>query len=221
MKERPILDANHPQDNCHHKRLQSAIAEHPLIFSTEMVRAILTGEKTQTRRIIKPQPEQVRQDILAKGGLSDNHGKVIKIKYQPGDRLWVRETYTLTGENKNIPFYKTYALNELIGTKYTDLKWKPSIFMPRKYARIWLEVVNVRVERVQEMNHQDTIDEGVSATELGAVMHEERIRHTQENVIKYSRIIFAKLWDSMNARRGFGWHKNPWVWVIEFKKIQR
>ena len=195
--------------------------ERPILFSTEMVKAILEGRKTQTRRIIKKQPhgagEWVRQ--LA-SWLFPNVNPYIKLKCpygQPGDRLWVRETWVLNpwsylGGCKYVyrSDYESFPKNE-IGKSYPDIdKWRPSIFMPREACRILLEVTDVRVERLKDIAEEDAISEGISLPNYA----EQAIRDIQ---FPEPSAIYAMLWESINGKGS--WEKNPWVWVIEFKKL--
>ena len=200
--------------------------EKPILFRGEMVRAILDGRKTQTRRVIKPQPE-----LRANGSVLwwKNDMLVPESTYRspygaPGDRLWVKETFSHedgwypddaghSWKNCRSPIghdglctYVHYRAS--MSTKqireYNDdpWPWTPSIFMPRWASRITLEVVSVRVERVQDISHRDAIAEGVAA-----------------RVVPLSQNAFAHLWDSINAKRGYSWDSNPFVWVIEFRRI--
>lgn len=198
--------------------------EKPIIFNSEMVRAILDGRKTQTRRVIKPQFFDLTgsDDFGIMTVDNDWNKKYIKCPYgQPGDRLWVREKFRVerpfTGDvdydftHQNIFYYATD--NE----KYRDKdKWKPSIHMPRTASRITLEITNIRVERLQDISEADAQYEGterpiLSATEInGWPVHPMTGDYSDG---------YRTLWDSINLKCGYGWDVNPWVWVIEFKKI--
>lgn len=180
----------------------------PILFSSEMVKAILDGSKTQTRRVIKPQPDKdsIPTVVTAGGcaGFQAFFGDLDMPMYccpygQSGDHLWVRETFCDVGN----PFFEGvrvyYKATDTI-SEYN--KWRPSIFMPRKYSRIMLEVVSVRVERVQEISHTDVCAEG-GPFGYSASSDED----------------FRKLWNSINSKRGYGWDTNPFVWVIEFRKV--
>ena len=199
--------------------------ELPILFSGEMVRAILDGRKTQTRRVIKPQPLWVGDPNVAFKTHSANPKGIINCPYgQPGNRLWVRETSVrFTGCAQNgkpwgsIPFmlspdgdpYK--AMLPIIGNekpvgslnRAAACVTVPSIFMPRWASRILLEVTSVRVERVQDITEDGAMAEGIAST-AGYMEH---------------RRCFKNLWDSINLKRGYGWGANPWVWVIEFKRL--
>lgn len=195
------------------------MTERPILFSGPMVRALLDGRKTQTRRIVKPQPRRDRPDSeywiwessqLDAGYCHTSRPAMERIMVTrspygvPGDRLWVRETFKITegaprraGEAPVEYIYRAdqdYALD--------GYRWKPAIHMPRAACRLVLDVVYVRVERLQEISEDDAFDEGCFA--LGDASCTARYQ-------------FECLWESLNARRA-PWSSNPWVWVIEFKK---
>jgi hypothetical protein len=214
--------------------------EHPIIFSGEMVRAILEGRKTQTRRVMKPQPGPTTSGYMellpgrfkpirslpefdGKIG-SKSHKKAAKIFYddednetrqcpcgQPEDHLWVRETWTQIDYDQTI-IYRADCDQEAEGVIREDgYKWKSSIFMPHWASRITLEITDVRVERLQDINsesHDDVLKEGWPFEEEGK---------TDENPV----FLFRRYWDSLNAKRGFGWETNLFVWVISFKRIEQ
>jgi len=183
--------------------------ERPIIFSASMVRAILEDRKTQTRRVIKPQPTGELAGIAGvKVGFlkyepryiwRDEHGELTKwlrCPYgDPGDRLWVRETRWRGGG---------YAATD--PPNLANEGKVPSIFMPRWASRITLEITGVRAERIQDISMHDALSEGAEP------LHSDF--HDGSHCIGW----FKRIWDSINAKRGFGWDANPWVWVIEFKK---
>ena len=174
--------------------------ERPILMNTENVKAILADRKSQTRRVIKPQPELRVSDEQYKANMT----KLIYLcPYgQVGDRLWVRETFCEHTTGGVI-----YRADEkpLEGI-YSYHTWRPSIHMPRWASRITLEITEVRVERVQEITEEDAKTEGVN--EISLIDRDGY----------YSS--FADLWDSINAKRGYGWDTNPWVWVISFDKVK-
>jgi len=212
--------------------------ERPIIFNSEMVRAILDGRKTHTRRVVKPQPQypgaaeycfekhpyapSAVKGTPLEDKCNPKDEKNTWLEYdsfenctgvlgdcphgQPGDRLWVKETWTFLGiddaDGLESERQIGYKANSVDG--YSNVidppKWKPSIHMPRWASRINLEITDVRVERVQDINIKQARKEGC---------------HLNSPVLE-----FQKLWNSINEKRGFGWNKNPWVWVIEFKVIQ-
>lgn len=204
--------------------------EKPILFSTDMVQAILDGRKTQTRRVFR----QITDRQLAggwttatgwyktpAGWYAEESGAPLgpfACPYgQPGDRLWVRETWATIAQYNHLKpsdipkgearwpcvwYYapkRASASAQNSGSQFIGKK-RPSIFMPRWASRITLRVTNVRIERVQDINTADIRDEGANSDD-------------------WSRPGFINLWDSINAKRGYGWDINPWVWVIEFEKI--
>lgn len=182
----------------------------PIIFSTPMVQAILDGRKTQTRRVIKPQPNSKAEYKGTEIGKhvfeTDIDMWHIKSPYQPGQVLWVRETWSMIDD---MP-YDNYVYRTDYGTTEDDsfppsmFKWKPSIHMPREAARIFLRVKNVRVERLQDITAHDAIREGM------------------ESEIPFDTVDeFKELWNNLNAKRGYGWDTNPWVWVVKFERISK
>ena len=191
----------------------------PILFSTEMVKAILEGRKTQTRRIIKPQPtnSMVLVGRLIDTTCRENRKNVGKLHWsdkkehifakdycQAGDILWVRETWLKADDGY---YYKADikvpSESENLRKTY-GYKWRPSIHMPREAARIFLRVTNVRVERLQDITEEDAIKEGV-------IYGKNQERWT-------ARSAFMDLWDDINKKRGYGWDTNPWVWAISFKR---
>lgn len=195
-----------------------------------MVQAILEGRKTQTRRIVKPQPvvglEKVKSDLFFDMHTLGTLQKVFKCPYGAvGDVLWVRETW-VKNINENSDDFATYEFKaDYIGTHAIDLiRWKSPIQMPKAAARIWLEITNVRAERLHDISEQDAITEGIYPSQPPS--HDtlpERWFNYQRNVYQglgFNSIdSFASLWKS--AIRAQSWDSNPWVWVIEFKQIQK
>jgi hypothetical protein len=201
-----------------------------------MVKAILEGRKTQTRRIIKPQPPDDSYKLTTlmsttgdskkvgrhswsklggKDGLHiDNEVGSFRSPYgYVGDVLWVRETFGYWGDRRCPCHNVCYCGDVVYKADYVGhnntacTRWRPSIFMPKKYARIWLEITDIRVERVQEIKTHEIIAEGV----VVKVDFPDGVMH---------RNAFRLLWDSINAKRGYSWESNPWVWVIEFKRLE-
>lgn len=213
----------------------------PILFNTEMVRAILDGRKSCTRRIVKGFiPNNAvwgytaftpKGCISCRGTFADGYGeKFFKPPYQPGDILYIRETWerfecwNCDGDERgNCPkepkksvldktcgCYMYRATDEISG----DAKWHPSIHMPKEAARIWLEVTNVRVERLQNITAEDALSEGM----------DKYIRlngELDENSIITS---FIGIWNSTIKKSNldrYGWNANPWVWVIEFERCEK
>ena len=189
----------------------------PIIFSTPMVQAILDGKKTQTRRVIKidDTPENWKISIAGTSIVRAEPYDVKLPRYAAGDILWVRETWSIHECVKcqaGIPALGGECKCEYVyRTNYgaTDFRWKPSIHMPKEAARIFLKVTDVRVERLQDITEEDAIAEGMSKTLVDGV------------VFISAKGNFHVLWDSLNIKRGYGWDTNPWVWVIEFERINK
>lgn len=183
--------------------------EKSIIFSTEMVKAILDGRKTQTRRVIKPQPPdfatlQMFGEIPSCFYCADKTQTKIKMPHHVGDTLWVRETWWANKDNwHDADTFLHKADFPIDGySDVSDYKWRSSRYMPRVAARLFLEVVNVRVERVQCITEEDARAEG--CIEFGLT----------------ARDAFIELWDSIYAKKGYGWDANPWVWVYDFKRCE-
>lgn len=211
--------------------------ERPILFSGAMVRAILDGRKTQTRRVVKPQPPAETRDVITyhhpdprthywafDGGSLLNwtapcpYGEI-------GDRLYVRETW----QHSNHPFgpydpdclifYRADYLDDPLGP---DLErspdgfrrqWRPSIHMPRSACRLVLEVTGVRIERLNDCSQADAIAEGAppSHRSIDAVSR-------QFGYEDFSRSWYAQLWEQINGAGA--WAANPWVWVVEFRRVR-
>jgi len=192
--------------------------EKPILFSTEMVRAILEGRKTQTRRIIKSGDIYVNDYnnhwpfVITEEGWEEKpcpYGEV-------GNLLWVRETWQKIEGNRII-----YKANTLIWGG----NWKPSIFMPKAAARIWLEITNVRVERLNDISHKDAVAEistpGWPLNEMVdhiSKLKDEYKHHALPTATLY-QLGFIRAWANINGLSS--WFDNPWVWVIEFKLISK
>lgn len=204
--------------------------ERPILFNGEMIRAILAGTKTQTRRIAKPPTGAVNPEWFWEINPAHRENAGLLCPYGvPGDRLWVRETWKALGDIEpcacKCPAPEVlYAATDAKKWMETGLgNWKPSIFMPRWASRLTLEVTAVRVERVQQITDADAIAEGVGAgfqmnagyPDYGAVNADGVCTITMDT----AAASFGTLWDSINAKRGFGWDVNPWVWVVEFKRV--
>jgi len=205
-----------------------AVRERPILFSDSMVHAILEGRKRQTRRICKyfitgPNPPNASTfDMYESAGRAgwvgafglDGTGNATQLcPYgRPADRLWVRETFrstdTLEYEAYRADLY-THRWNPAVNPD--NCTWRPSIFMPRRLSRITLEITKVRVERVQQITEKDGQDEGVMVRD---VMYPDE-PHSAYSYVEQ----FKLLWNEINEKRGFGWEANPFVWVIEFRRV--
>lgn len=141
----------------------------------------------------------------------------------PGERLWVRETWCKRADFSISGMYAYRAGPSPMDVKHELCKWKPSIHMPRAASRITLEVVSVRVERLQQISSADAQNEGVDLTEIGqmTVIPDSMAHVLPAGGIKAKsyRAGFAVAWDKLNAKRGFAWETNPWAWVVEFKTL--
>lgn len=215
--------------------------ERPILFSAPMIRALLDGRKTQTRRVVRwkywdnstPQTpiEQVDQFADIVEGLAENlSGSPVpfcdsKCPYgKPGDRLWVRETFAMpedVGEGPDGDMYYR-ATDPGWDDNETGLRWRPSIHMPRWASRITLEVTGVRVQRLQDMTETDAIDEGAMTLPNRPTYEAECAAERAAGRIKpplgdspLKR--FATLWEQINGAGS--WAANPWVWVITFRKL--
>jgi|SRR5690554_841295 len=203
----------------------------PILFSTPMVQAILDGRKTQTRRIIKPQPtKQLSFSGTFKKHWSENVSDLklpyFQAKYQKGDIMWVRETFEVVPVE--MASIKENRSDVRMKIKYkadggqSFLRWKPSIFMPKKACRIFLKVTNVRVERLQNISEEDAISEGVEVICPAPLLF--RYKNYWDNVDQHPHLSSAKfsfrsLWETINGLSS--WNENPWVWVYDFERIER
>lgn len=229
--------------------------ERPILFSAPMVRAILDGSKTVTRRIISPQPQRVDEKRLncAEPGdppvvVTQLPGWEWKSTYaadernfasalawhspygRPGDRLWVKETHAKfhVGEGMDRPVPECVAYRatcaddgsfDYVNTRgevmgLTVTKWTPSIFMPRWASRVTLEVVSVRAERLHEVDEIGALAEGIEGKAVDGVLNGVPGKY----ITGSARDAFAEIWDAINGDRA-PWTSNPWVWVIEFKRL--
>jgi hypothetical protein len=185
--------------------------EHPILFSTPMVQAILEGRKTQTRRTVKTEmiDGENRPWIMTKEGPAP-----LKCPFgKPGDLLWVRETWA----KADIGFcFKVY--NDIDAVFAPRNCWKPSIHMPKTAARIWLEVEEVRVERLQDISEEDAKAEGVKSR-FSDLFQEERYDDylDMEGEYRSPASSFQSLWQKINGPES--WDANPWVWVVKFKVL--
>lgn len=180
--------------------------ERPILFSAAMVRAILEGRKTQTRRVVK------RCGLWESTGGDGMRPMPEACPYgQPGDRLWVRETW---GTGGYFPYPYAYRAD---GVEYPNERWKPSIHMPRAACRLVLEITDMRVERLQAISEADAAAEGAEhATE--PCDHVRRSCAEVGCLGPTHRAGFADLWASINGQAS--WDANPWVWVVEFRRVE-
>jgi hypothetical protein len=201
------------------------IKERPIIFTAESVRAILEGRKTQTRRVAKL-ADNVRVIEGKPKGFAPGMPNGFDIRYPygiVGDRLWVRETFCLGFDTK-----RRWSASDIIYaatadsvSKPHDVPWKSPMFMARIWSRITLEITDVRVQRVQEISKEDAIAEGISVFPLQSADDPSAWYQSAPGVNQQrsARASYAALWDSINAKRGFSWQSNCWVWVLSFKRV--
>lgn len=216
--------------------------ERPILFSTGIVRAILDRRKTQTRRVIKPQPEGQLMYCYA-GSRRGDIGKwhYGDKKYTPpchgDDVLWVRETWCMEwvdpdGFTGNY-LYRADGIEVIHVDGPEKSPWRPSIHMPREAARLFLRVKRVSVERLQVISEVDAIAEGLAClTKDSGITYKYGIPDSDglPGNADYGwhwtdwsvdpRKAFRRLWDSLSAKRGYGWDTDPWVWVIEFERME-
>lgn len=237
----------------------SAPKERSIVFSDAYVRAILDGRKSQTRKVVKPQPPQNDPPLAcewytpavfrangeiheAKSDVFGAYGAEWGVKCPfgaPGDRLWVREAFTLSdadcqawdlpearAAHEPLVFYRADVEGPLL-----DVKWNPSVLMPKWASRITLEITSVRVERLQEISLEDAKAEGAHkvATHAGIdnFWSMERPHPCEIDSIKgpslclgSPQMVFAQAWDQLNNKPGRRWDNNPFVWVIGFKRVK-
>lgn len=199
--------------------------ERPILFNTEMVQAILDRRKTCTRRLVKFLPWKNPQWTgYIKDGLMLYNGKnepcIRKAPYQPGDILYVRETWGKGYEEGTYIYKADDKLADLPTFKEsTKLIYRPSIHMPKEAARIWLKVTDVRVERLQDITEAEAILEG--AINNIAFIHSP---DNEYDCIHTARDHFIDIWNSTIKKSDtdkYGWNANPWVWVIEFERCEK
>lgn len=224
--------------------MDQIIKTKPILFSTEMVQAILEGRKTQTRRTkglnyINKNPDFYRYnrtcnrfDEFTKDYhiFLDNEintgAYFVKCPYSIGDILWVRETFAGIEQNDGKLRYHYKADANWALDKALEIFWKPSIHMPKEAARIFLKVINIRVERLFEISAKDAIAEGVECKIV------EKIKEYRAYLVKDSEHVFGKnsypdtpecsfleLWEKINGNKSV--NSNPWVWVIEFERVEK
>ena len=215
----------------------------PILFNTEMVRAILDGKKSCTRRLVKTRRKDAcgfyvtrrKADGLFAGiyeydeneSMFDNQ---LEPPYQPGDIIYVRETWhkyiKRVGEGQNCHLAEFYGYKASVAnSEDAGEPWKPSIHMPKEAARIWLKVTDVRVERLQDITPKDAENEGVGNLFYEDIGYGEKNYGTEVDpeygIVKEQ---FAWLWESTIKKSDidrYGWDANPWVWVIEFERCEK
>lgn len=221
------------------------MTDRPILFSAPMVKALIAGRKTQTRRVLTSQvedcdcmlhgPEMYHPVVYDKNGEMDAGAPQwgvycecgdwgMRVRFQPGDRLWVKETFAIDGHMRQdrggqagVRYYATDDVHEL-------RKKRPSLFMPRWASRLTLTVTDVRVQRLQEISEEDALAEGVtdfaeSCDRPGSwegLKHEGRVGVT---LVTFGSAVRAynALWDSLNQKTGKRWDDNPWIVACTFR----
>lgn len=190
------------------------MTERPIMFSSPMVRAILDGRKTQTRRLLKGNVEHWQDIGLYVSEHKCPHG-------DPGDRLWLREALVFSAEDgiayasDGTPIDRDKVPSD---AKPFTKSFRPAMLMPRWASRITLEITEVRVQRLQEISVDDAIAEGV--VEWGVREGKSKVFDGRARGVPYNVNAFAELWNSINAKRA-PWASNPWVWAVTFKRVER
>lgn len=196
--------------------------ERPILFSAPMVRAILDGRKTQTRRVVRGQVGALdRGQPTIVGGPACPYGA-------PGDRLWVRETWAAIDERGEAVSRRTRHVDQNCGDRLVyraddrvlTEQWRSPLFMPRWASRITLEVTTVRVERLQAITEEDACAEGVTQTDGRWWDGAPHAVKGTPRALPTAREAFADLWDAINGKRA-PWSSNPWVWVVSFRRVER
>jgi hypothetical protein len=217
--------------------------EKPILFSTPMVKAIIEGRKTQTRRVIRPQPDMdggiIENGILNRyfpGSIELDMNNPIKSPYGIGDILWVRETWKCVYHDAGLNLYKVEYFDgsrkEFSFDKNSDKffsfaskdgkGWQPSIYMHYEAARIFLKVTSVRVERLQDITDKEAIAEGIYEVRKNGWYYCDPSTTKTPNcsLAVKPKQAFIWLWDQINEKRGYSWLSNPWVWVYEFMRVK-
>jgi len=212
--------------------------ERPILFSGPMVKAILEGRKTQTRRVVKLNMSG-RVQLSRRQWHTDDANAVLGCPYgQPGDRLWVKETHRFDGLDPKIAL-RSQCLDEISyradmqgDRACDDCAWRPSIFMPRWASRITLEITGVRVERLNQISEADAKAEGIGSWRQKYPRGSHDIQG-YDTVYNFGRdletrwfptsspnavLSYKRLWESINGPGS--WDANPWVWVVEFRRVQ-
>jgi hypothetical protein len=210
----------------------------PILFSGPMVRAILNGRKTQTRRVVK-WPLRFRSDgtkrrIYSERDISEMNERLVTWTRHPlfqfcpfgqvGDRLWVRETWAPHADVPREAIYRCDRGGDYQDTVTDGFRWRPSIHMPRWASRITLEITGIRVERVQDITEEDAKKEGVESVKYGSVWFWKAYGHNpipgggELVATRDAKRSFQTLWTSINGPGS--WGLNPWVWVVEFRKVE-
>lgn len=216
-------------------REEMLLVAKPILFNTEMVCKVLDGTKTATRRVVKPQPTHPRFNNIGWLGWEDGHGYKIRQPYRPGDILYVRETWrrqplkwSREGGYSDFVFqYRadfTDEENDCYGRRggIAPQKWHPSIHMPKEAARIFLQVTGVKVCRLQDITEEQAKAEGAVKAYPYIDPATQKTEYMESEYGDYLAG-FECLWNSTIKpadRSLYGWEANPWVWSIDFKRVE-
>lgn len=212
--------------------MKTQCTEHPVIFSTPMVKSLQNNTKLMTRRILKPQPTNHYFQSLVlhatgryqfapnDGNYSPTEKDILEVKCpygKKGDLLYVRERFRVNPIPTGYPYH--YYADDDVYTDKDSERWKPSIHMPKAAARIWLRITNIRVERLQNITDADALKEGIEIelNAQGQTRYKDYASVTTHWVKPTSS--FQSLWASINGVDS--WDENPWIWVIEFERIDK
>lgn len=215
----------------------TAVKEIPILFQTPMVKAILEGRKTVTRRVVKIPKwatfnnASVSDDKLLCNLLNDVGYYEAEFKAKPADILWVRETWSKI-HYEGVDPEPTYIYKADDEAGHIQGIWKPSIHMPKAACRLKLEVLSIRVERLHEITEEDAIREGVQSMDFGFgqtssmryrdyVVDASGYGHPDHDfpTVTDARDSFITLWQKINGKES--WSANPWIWRVEFRKLDR
>lgn len=209
----------------------TAIKERPILMCGPMVRATLVDIKTQTRRLVKPQPNWVwsKPPVGVEGGRWVSHGCVSDLRCphgSAGDHLWVKETWQ--HEDGSCDDHKcgqpTHIFYKATESYPESMKWRSSIYMPRWASRITIEITSVRVQRVQEISEEDARAEGIREVTKDGVVKKycvydmgDRSSVPWAEMPRTAVEAYRALWETINGEGS--WAKNPWVWILGFRRI--
>ena len=205
------------------------MSEKPILFKGEMVKAILEDRKTQTRRIIKPQPTHFHKFPNkpiepCKSNPDGTCAGEIKPRYAVGDLLWVREPFRIDRADAHRIWGRYTRDNSILDELLSDSEWekfcdwkkplsgKSSLYMFKSLTRLWLKVKSVRAEQIWDITWQDCRAEGI------VLVGDELVFNNQKQKQSLFKTKFISLWDSINKKRGYGWDENNWVWVYDFER---
>jgi len=213
-------------------RVNADVRLRPILFRTELIPQIIDNIKTQTRRIITKRNSSCGSanfdDLdLSKAFIDDYYLKAPKIinddtihrifpKYEIDDQFYVKETYC--EQSGDIYFKADWNKEQPVNMIFDKLKWKSSLFMPKEFSRIKLKIINIKAQRLQQLNGNDAIVEGVINLPRSKNFN-ELIPELQEQYKCAALDFFRELWNNINKKPGFTWNDNPWVWVIQFRVI--